>query len=61
MKTKIRLLGLLLCCMLSATAFAQTRSVTKYEALAIAQREFQGKDVDYYIKNVLPHILLNLS
>ena len=38
-----------MCCILSSAAFAQTHSVSKAEALTIAQRQFQGKDVDYFI------------
>lgn len=49
MKAKLMLLGLLMCCIFSSTAFAQTNSVSKDDALAIAQRQFQGKDVDYFI------------
>lgn len=50
MKAKITLLCLLMCCILSSTALAQTQhSVSKAEALTIAQRQFQGRDVDYFI------------
>lgn len=49
MKAKLMLLGLLMSCIFSSTAFAQTNSVSKNDALAIAQRQFQGKDVDYFI------------
>lgn len=48
MKAKIVLLGLLIGCFCT-TAFAQSHSVSKAEALSIAQRQFQGKDVDYFI------------
>lgn len=36
--------------MLSISAFAETHEVTQAEALVIAQKEFQGRDVDYYIR-----------
>ena len=49
MRAKLTLLSLLMCCILSSAAFAQTHSVSKAEALTIAQRQFQGKDVDYFI------------
>lgn len=39
---------LLICCLFSVTTYAQT-SVSKTDALAIAQRQFQGQDVDYFI------------
>lgn len=48
MRAKIVLLGLLIGC-LCTTAFAQSHSVSKAEALSIAQRQFHGKDVDYFI------------
>lgn len=50
MKTKSVFLSLLMCCFFSLAALAQTRSVSKEEALEIAQRQFQGKDVDYFIR-----------
>lgn len=49
MKAKLMLLGLLMCFIFSSTAFAQTNSVSEDDALAIAQRQFQGMDVDYFI------------
>jgi len=49
MKAKFMLLGLLMCCLFSSAALAQTNSVSKADALAIAQRQFQGRDVDYFI------------
>ncbi|MDE5871870.1 MAG: PepSY domain-containing protein [Muribaculaceae bacterium] len=49
MKTKIKLLCLLVCSMFSVTSFAALHIVTQAEALIIAQRQFQGKDVDYFI------------
>lgn len=49
MRAKHTLLSLLMCCILSSAAFAQTHSVSKAEALTIAQRQFQGRDVDYFI------------
>lgn len=36
-------------CLFSTVSFAQTQSVSQHDALAIAQRQFAGKDVDYYI------------
>lgn len=50
MKTKIRILVLLISSMFSASAFADTYNVTKDDALAIAKQRFQGKDVDYYLQ-----------
>lgn len=50
MRTKLTLLSLLMCCIFSSAALAQTISVSKAEALTIAQRQFQGKDVDYFIR-----------
>lgn len=49
MKTKIKFLSLFICCLLSTTVFAQEYGITKPEALSIAKRQFQGKDVDYFI------------
>lgn len=49
MKVKITLLCLLMCCFFSSTALALTFSVHKTSALMIAQRQFQGRDVDYFI------------
>lgn len=40
---------LLLCCLCHAAAFAQGIDLTKDDALFLAQREFNGSDVDYYI------------
>lgn len=50
MKAKIMLIGLLMCCLFSSAAIAQTNSVSKADALKIAQRQFQGRDVDYFIQ-----------
>lgn len=36
-------------CLFSTVSFAQTQNVSQRDALAIAQRQFAGKDVDYYI------------
>lgn len=49
MKAKFIFLSLLIYCVFSSTALAQTHSVSTAEALAIAQRQFQGNDVDYFI------------
>ena len=49
MRAKLTLLSLLMCCIFSSAALAQIRSVSKEGALAIVQRQFQGKDVDYFI------------
>ena len=49
MRAKLTLLSLLMCCIFSSAALAQVRSVSKEGALAIVQRQFQGKDVDYFI------------
>ena len=50
MKRKISLICLLLCCLFSIEAHAQTQSVSKSDALTIVQRQFQGRDVDYLIR-----------
>lgn len=39
MRAKFMLLGLLMCCLFSSAALAQTNSVSKADALAIAQRQ----------------------
>lgn len=49
MKAKFTLFCLMMCCLLTTTALAQTHSVSQEEALSIAQQQFQGKDVDYFI------------
>lgn len=49
MKTKITLLSLLLCYLFSAKAVAPSHRVSILEAQLIAERQFKGKDVDYYI------------
>lgn len=48
MKTKIAFLSLLMCCF-CATAFAQSHSVSKTDALSIVRRQFLWRDVDYFI------------
>ncbi len=50
MKAKITFLSLMLCCLFPATSFAQIMQVvTQQDALAIAQKQFPGQDVDYFI------------
>lgn len=49
MKTKIIILFLMLYQLLTASAFAQTVQVTSADALSIAQNQFEGQDVDYYL------------
>lgn len=49
MNAKPIILTVLLSCLFSLTAFSQTRSVSQQDALTIAQRQFQGQDVDYFI------------
>ena len=45
---KKTLMFLLLCSLISSVAYAETHNVTRSEALEIAQRQFEGRDVDYY-------------
>lgn len=49
MNARFTLLWLIICCILPSTALAQTYSVSQADALTIAQRQFQGRDVDYFI------------
>lgn len=50
MKHILLLLSIIFSCLFSTISLAQTtKSVSKSDALAIAQRQFLGKDVDYYI------------
>lgn len=49
MKIKIIILSLMLYQLLTASAFAQTVQVTSADALSIAQNQFKGQDVDYYL------------
>lgn len=49
MRAKLILISLMICYIISPAAIAQTCRVTQAEALTIAQRQFQGKDVDYFI------------
>lgn len=45
---KKNFLFLLLCTLISRVAYSETHKVTRNEALEIAQRQFEGRDVDYY-------------
>lgn len=50
MKHVLLLLCIIFSCLFSTVSLAQTtKSVSKSDALAITQRQFVGKDVDYYI------------
>ena len=49
MKSKVMILGLLMCCLFSSAALAQTMRVSQRDALAIVQQQFEGQDVDYLI------------
>lgn len=49
MKARITFLWVVMCCIFSSSAFAQLYSVSQTGALKIAQRHFQGRDVDYFI------------
>ena len=49
MKKLFFLLCLFASCLFPTVAFAQSQSVSQSDALAIAKRQFVGKDVDYYI------------
>lgn len=49
MKQLLLCVGLIMNCLFSTVSFAQTQNVSQRDALAIAQRQFAGKDVDYYI------------
>lgn len=50
MKNVLLLLSVVFNCLFSTVSFAQTaKSISKDDALAIAQKQFVGKDVDYYI------------
>lgn len=49
MRAKFLFIGLMLCCLFASPAFALPNTISKEEALAIAQQQFRGRDVDYYI------------
>lgn len=50
MKNVLLLLSVVFNCLFSTVSLAQTaKSISKDDALAIAQKQFVGKDVDYYI------------
>ena len=49
MRAKLILISLMICYIISPAAIAQIRRVSQAEALTIAQQQFQGKDVDYFI------------
>ncbi len=50
MKHLLLLLSIVFSCLFSTVSLAQTtKSVSKDDALAIAQKQFVGKDVDYYV------------
>lgn len=50
MRQIFSLLCFVVCCLLSSTASAQIYSISETVALGIAQKQFQGQDVDYYIQ-----------
>lgn len=50
MKKNFSFLCFVVCYLLSVTASAQTYSISQTDALEIAQRQFQGQDVDYFIR-----------
>lgn len=50
MKARITFLCMVMCCIFSPSAFAQLHSVSIDDALSIVQRQFQGRDVDYFIR-----------
>lgn len=49
MKKALIFVGLILGCLFPSILFAQTRILSMRDVLEIAQRQFVGKDVDYYI------------
>ena len=50
MKARITFLCMVMCCIFYSSAFAQQLySVSREDALTIVQRQFQGRDVDYFI------------
>lgn len=49
MKGLLLCVGLIMNCLFSTVSFAQTQNVSQRDALAIAKKQFVGKDVDYYI------------
>lgn len=49
MKKALIFVGLILGCLFPSVLFAQTRILSMRDVLEIAQRQFVGKDVDYYI------------
>lgn len=49
MKKALIFVGLILGCLFPSILFAQTRILLMRDVLEIAQRQFVGKDVDYYI------------
>lgn len=52
MKNVLLLLSVVFNCLFPTVSLAQTaKSISKDDALAIAQKQFVGKDVDYYILN----------
>lgn len=51
MKHLLFLANLIISCLFITDLFAQTQNVSKSTALSIAQKQFLGKDVDYYVLN----------
>lgn len=49
MKQRIKQLLLIVCCLFSVTTYAASVSVSKEDALTIAQQQFAGQDVDYFL------------
>lgn len=49
MKQMLLFMSIVVGSLFSTVSYAQTLNISKSDALAIAQKQFEGKDVDYYI------------
>lgn len=49
MKQMLLFMSIVVGSLFSTVSYAQTLNISKGDALAIAQKQFEGKDVDYYI------------